>query len=218
MGCERHGHYEYFPYANLAHWRLGLLEEPAARRQLAGYYREGIEKVRLRARTNPYRLGTPLVWCSTNDVIALATEAVLYERLSGDRSYRELAAEARDWIFGRNPWGVSFVIGVPQDGRHASRPHHMFYQLAHHLPVGGLVDGPVTQEINERLKFEPFADDDLARFQSPLGVYHDATADFSTNEPIIDGTVSLALLLHLWSPPVDEAGQPRPSPAAGVAP
>jgi hypothetical protein len=198
MGCEKHGHYEFFPYANLAHWRLGLLEEPTERRRLAAYYREGLEKVRRRAETNPYRLGTPLAWCSTNDVIAAATEAVLYERLTGDDAYRELAAEARDWLLGRNPWGVSFVIGVPEHGRHASRPHHMFYQLAQHLPVGGVVDGPVTKAINDSLKFEPFADDGLERFQSPLGVYHDATEDFSTNEPIIDGTVSLALLLHLW--------------------
>ncbi|MBX3426840.1 MAG: glycoside hydrolase family 9 protein [Pirellulales bacterium] len=198
MGCDAHGHYEFFPYANLAHWRLGLVAGPEVRRELAEFYRQGLERVRVKAEANPYRLGTPLAWCSTNDVVAAATEAVLYERLTGDRTYRALAAEARDWIFGRNPWGVSFVIGVPENGRHASRPHHLFYKLADHLPVGGLVDGPVTKAINDALKFEPFEDDELARFQSETAVYHDVFADFSTNEPIIDGTVSLALLLHVW--------------------
>jgi endoglucanase len=143
-------------------------------------------------------VGTPLVWCSTNDVTALATQAMLYEQMTGDATYRALAAEARDWLFGRNPWGVSFVIGVPEGGRAASKPHHLFYKLQGHVPVGGVVDGPVSKETNDSLKFEPFGDDDLARFQSDVAVYHDLFADFSTNEPIIDGTVSLLLLLKVW--------------------
>ena len=198
MGRDAHGHYEFFPYVNLAHWRLYELVDAPVQKRLAEYYRKGLERIRDRALKNPYRIGTPLVWCSTNDVIAFATQARLYERMTGDDQFRSLGAEARDWIFGRNPWGVSFVIGVPDGGRASSRPHHMFYKLADHLPVGGLVDGPVTKQINDGLKFSPFEADPLARFQSDVAVYHDEFADFSTNEPIIDGTVSLLLLLDLW--------------------
>ena len=198
MGKTHHGHYEFFPYVNLGHWRLYPLVEERVQKQLADFYRTGLERVRERAEANPYRLGTPQVWCSTNDVIAFATQAVLYERMTGDKRYRGLATEARDWIFGRNPWGVSFVIGVPAGGRSASKPHHQMHKLAGLLPVGGLVDGPVYRDINEGLKFSDFGEDEFARFQSDIGVYHDAYADFSTNEPIIDGTVSLLLLLHVW--------------------
>jgi endoglucanase len=198
MGRERHGHYEFFPYVNLAHWRLYSHADEAAKQRLAGYYRTGLERVRDRALRNPYRLGTPVVWCSTNDVIAFATEARLYERMTGDPQFRTLAAEARDWIFGRNPWGVSFVLGVPEGGVYASKPHHMFYKLINHLPVGGLVDGPVARDIHESLKYASFGEDPLARFQSDVAVYHNVFEDFSTNEPIIDGTVSLLLLLELW--------------------
>lgn len=197
MGKDRHGHYEFFPYVNLAHWRLYPHADRAAQGRLAGYYRAGLQKVQDRA-DNPYRLGTPLVWCSTNDVIALATQAVLYEQMTGDRQFRMLAAEARDWIFGRNPWGVSMVVGVPGDGVAASRPHHLFYRLKGIVPVGGLVDGPVYRDINDSLKFEPFPDDAFARFQSDVAVYRDCFEDFSTNEPILDGTVSLLLLLKIW--------------------
>ena len=198
MGQDRHGHYEFFPYVNLAHWRLYPHVDAAVQKQLAEYYREGLERLRERAMKNPYRVGTPLVWCSTNDVVALATQAMLYEQMTGDTRYRELAAEARDWIFGRNPWGYSFVIGVPADGKASSRPHHLFYKLKNHLPVGGLVDGPVYKDINDGLKFASFDGDELARFQSKEMVYHDLFADFSTNEPIIDGTVSLLLMLSVW--------------------
>jgi hypothetical protein len=201
MGSARHGHYEWFPYVNLAHWRLYPLVDQATQQRLAGYYRAGLERVRMLAEKNPYRLGTPLVWCSTNDVIALATQAALYERMTGDAQFRPLAAEARDWIFGRNPWGVSFVLGVPEGGDTASRPHHLFYKLKNQVPVGGLVDGPVYKDINDRLKFTGIGEDRLARFQSDIGVYHDVFEDFSTNEPIIDGTVALLFLLHVWEQP-----------------
>lgn len=200
MGKDAHGHYEFFPYVNLAHWRLHELVEPDVQARLAGYYRAGLGRIRDRALKNPYRIGTPIVWCSTNDVIAFATQARLYEAMTGDDRFRGLAAEARDWIFGRNPWGVSFVIGVPEGGVASSRPHHMFHRLAKRLPVGGLVDGPVTRAINESLKFSPFENDPLAPFQSDFAVFHDEYADFSTNEPIIDGTVSLLLLLDVWDP------------------
>lgn len=200
MGGDRHGHYEFFPYVNLAHWRLYPFLDDAMKREIAGYYRSGLECIRERALKSPYRLGTPLVWCSTNDVIAFATQATLYEQMTGDTQFRALATEARDWIFGRNPWGVSFVIGVPETGNPSKRPHHLFYKLANHLPVGGLVDGPVYKDINDGLKFGDFGEDIYAPFQSPEGgVYHDVFEDFSTNEPIIDGTVSLMFLLKLWS-------------------
>jgi endoglucanase len=209
MGTDHHGHYEFFPYVNLAHWRLYPYVDAATRARVASYYRAGLERIRQRAEQNPYRLGTPLVWCSTNDVVALATQARLYEQMTGDTTYRELAAEARDWIFGRNPWGVSMVIGVPANGRHASRPHHLFYKLANHLPVGGIVDGPVSKKINDSLKFDTFNDPELEHFQSDVCVYHDQFADFSTNEPIIDGTVSLLLLLQVWSPEPTVVREPQ---------
>jgi hypothetical protein len=199
MGLDRHGHYEFFPYVNLAHWRLHPHVDEPTRQKLAGYYRAGLEKIRARAMKNAYRLGTPLVWCSTNDVIAFATQARLYEQMTGDRQFRELATEARDWIFGRNPWGVSFVIGVPESGNPSRHPHHLFYKLINHLPAGGLVDGPVYKDINDGLKFADFGQDVYARFQSVEGgVFHDVFEDFSTNEPIIDGTVSLMLMMRVW--------------------
>lgn len=80
----------------------------------------------------------------------------------------------------------------------ASKPHHLFWPLISHLAVGGLVDGPVHKDINDGLKFHDFGEDKLARFQSEAGVYHDVFDDFSTNEPVIDGTVSLLLLLEVW--------------------
>ena len=198
MGKAFHGHYEYFPYVNLAHWRLYDLVDGDEKARIAGYYRNNLEEVRLRAERNPWRVGTPFVWCSTNDVIAFATQAVLYEKMTGDARYRPLAAEARDWIFGRNPWGVSFVTGVGSFA--AADVHHPFtVHGGDHPPTGGLVDGPVSGAINDEFKkYFDIKDDPLARFQSAEAKYHRHISDFSTNEPTIDGTVSLLVLLRVW--------------------
>ncbi len=198
MGEDRHGHYEFFPYVNLAHWRLYPLVDEAVKARLASYYRAGLERLEARANQNPYRFATPLVWCSTNDVIALATQARLYEEMTSDTRFHGLATEARDWIFGRNPWGYSFVCGVPEGGRASSQPHHLFWKIGRRLPKGGLVDGPQAPDINKGLKYGDFGVDTLSRFQSEVAVYHDFFEDFGTNEPILDGTVSLLFLLERW--------------------
>jgi endoglucanase len=41
----------------------------------------------------------------------ISTEA-LYRRASGDATFAPLAGEQRDWLFGANPWGESFMVGV----------------------------------------------------------------------------------------------------------
>ena len=95
---------------------------------------------------------------------------------------------------------MSFVTGVPETGNPSRHPHHLFYKLINHVPVGGLVDGPVYKDINDSLKFADFGEDKYAVFQSVEGgVFHDTYSDFSTNEPIIDGTVSLLLLINVWA-------------------
>lgn len=47
---------------------------------------------------NPYRIGVPFIWCSDNLAVALATQCLLYERMTGDDSYRDFAARQRDWL------------------------------------------------------------------------------------------------------------------------
>ena len=60
---------------------------------------------------------------------------------------------------------------------------------------GGLLDGPVYASIYRNLRgirlMEP---DEYARFNSGVIVYHDDFGDYSTNEPIMDGTANLTYL------------------------
>jgi hypothetical protein len=62
---------------------------------------------------------------------------------------------------------------------------------------GGLLDGPVYERIFKSLKGVSITEPDpLAEFQGPA-VYHDDFQDYSSNEPIMDGTAAAILLWAL---------------------
>ena len=163
---------------------------------MAEYYRKGLERVLAEA-DNGFRIGVPFIWCSNNLIVSLATQAMLYRRMSGDERFLEMERAAVDWIFGANPWGVSMVIGYPAAGRTPRDPHSVVArEMGVATQTGGLVDGPVYAGIFQNLKgirlFEP---DEFAAFNTSFVVYHDDFGDYSTNEPIMDGTANLIYLL-----------------------
>jgi peptidoglycan/xylan/chitin deacetylase (PgdA/CDA1 family) len=195
MGKEQTGHYQYYPFMNVGHFRLYDLADREFKKLLAGYYREGIESCVRAGERNPYRVGVPFIWCSNNLLVALVTQCLLYERMTGDHQYREFAAKQRDWLLGRNPWGYSMFgeIGAVSP----KHPHLMTMELTGRAVRGGLVDGPVYERIFKSLKGVAITEPDpLAQFQGPA-VYHDDIQDYSSNEPTMDGTASAILMFSL---------------------
>jgi hypothetical protein len=194
MGKTQTGHYQYYPFMNVGHFRLYELDR-ASRKTLAGYYRAGIEQCVAAGKQNPYRIGVPFIWCSNNLIVALVTQCLLYERMTGDRGYAEFAGRQRDWLVGCNPWGYSMFTDVgtvyPRD------THLMTMQLTRRPVRGGLVDGPVYERIFKSLRGVSITEPDpLAAFQGPA-VYHDDVQDYSSNEPTMDGTASAILMWAL---------------------
>ncbi len=195
MGKEQTGHYQYYPFMNAGHFRLYDLVDGDFRKVLAGYYREGIELCVSAGGKNPYRIGVPFIWCSNNLIVALATQCLLYERMTGDMRYRDFAARQRDWLLGGNPWGYTMFTGI--GSAYPKDPHLMTVQLSRRPVRGGLVDGPVYGRIFRSLKGVAITEPDpLALFQGPA-IYHDDVQDYSSNEPTMDGTASAILLWAL---------------------
>lgn len=195
MGEEQTGHYQYYPFMNLGHFRLYDLVDEPFQRALAGYYREGIERCVAAGEKNPYRVGVPFIWCSNNLLTALTTQGLLYERMTGDTRYREFTLKQRDWLLGRNPWGTTMFTEV--GSKFPTDVHLMTTQLLKRPVRGGLVDGPVYERIFKSLKGVSITEPDpLAAFQGPA-VYHDDVKDYSSNEPTMDGTASAILMFAL---------------------
>ncbi|HEY2375026.1 MAG TPA: glycoside hydrolase family 9 protein [Gemmatimonadaceae bacterium] len=207
MGADTARHYEFFPWYNNGHyetWRSAL--GAGIKREMEDYYRRGIEAVIARA-TNGFRVGIPFIWCSNDLMTAFATQAMLYRKMTGDEQYREYEQAALDWLLGTNPWGTSMVIGWPNDGVWAHDPHSA---VAKALGVdklrGGLLDGPVYRSIYQNLKGIALHDaDEYALFNTGFIVYHDDIGDYSTNEPIMDGTASLVYLISGYAAEGDSA-------------
>ena len=201
MGADTAKHYQWFPWHNNGHHEIWRNAGSADRKIVAEYYRKGLAAVAARA-GNGFRIGIPFIWCSNNLMASFATQAYLYRRMTGDNQFREFEHAALDWLFGTNPWGVSMVIGLPHDGVFARDPHSVVAKEMHVELTGALLDGPVYSSIYKNLRGISLHDpDEYAPFNTGFIVYHDDVGDYSTNEPIMDGTANLTYVLAAMAGP-----------------
>lgn len=195
MGADTANHYQWYPWHNNGHFELWRAGGEAERAMAIGYYRDGLERVARRA-NNGFRAGIPFIWCSANLMVSLATQARLYREMSGDARFLDMEMAALDWLFGVNPWGMSMVIGIPKDGAFPRDPHSVVAKELSIVLTGGLVDGPVYRSIFQNLRgIRLIQADEFAPFNVGHIVYHDDLGDYSTNEPIMDGTANLTYLV-----------------------
>jgi len=193
-------HYQKYPFMNMGHFSLYQIAPADTKQQLAKWYQTNIEKVLKRAETNAYHNGVPFLWCSANLTVNFITQAMLYEKMTGDTQYHAQMLLHWDWLFGRNPWGTSMFTGIPENGETPFDVHIPPRALLKKTPAGGLIDGPIFRTIHDYLKglilIEP---DELADFQNDFVVYHDDIGDYSTNEPTMDGTADSIFMMALWA-------------------
>jgi peptidoglycan/xylan/chitin deacetylase (PgdA/CDA1 family) len=196
LGNDTAKHYQWYPFINLGHYELAKQLKDKRRDTIISYYKEGIKRVWDKAKQNAFYRGVPFIWCSNNLTTSFATQCYWYRQLTGDKTFSELEQANFDWLFGCNPWGTSFVYGLPSNSDTPTDPHSAFTHLRNYPIDGGLVDGPVYGSIYKSLiGITLYQPDDYAGFQSDLAVYHDDYGDYSTNEPTMDGTASLIYLL-----------------------
>lgn len=199
LGTDTARHYQWYPFINVGHYELTKdLQRDHSKEaaKVIGYYKEGIDKVWQKAKQNAFYRAIPFIWCSNNLTTSFATQCLWYRRLSGDNQYTALEQANFDWLFGCNPWGTSFVYGLPDGGDTPTDPHAAFSHMLHAPVDGALVDGPVYGNIFKGLiGLKLYNEDTYAPFQSDLAVYHDDYGDYSSNEPTMDGTASLIYLL-----------------------
>jgi hypothetical protein len=200
MPLDTAKHYQYYPFVNLRHYALHSATEGPFRDSLESYYRSGIEDCLQRGQRNPYGIGIPFIWCSNNLLTSLAAQIILYEHMTGDKTYHQFLLEQRDWLFGRNPWGTSMFTGMPDGGEYPVDVHTSVYAMTGQEVAGGLIDGPVYGTIYRSLLGLLLNDEDeFAAVQNPFVVYHDDMGDYSTNEPTMDGTAGAILMMAYFA-------------------
>ena len=99
-----------------------------------------------------------------------------------------VAAGARDYLLGRNPFGASFIVGHgPKAAKH---PHHWGSIFGARVPFGAVVGGPAPLKQIEGQDFSV-----SGPLQSRFAGYADAKKNYVTSEPAIDYSAASILLL-----------------------
>lgn len=200
MERDTASHYEMYPFVNMGHYALWQVGNKKDKQQMVAYYEQNLEKIKQRAEENPYGVGHLFIWCSNNLAAAVATQAMLYEEMTGSKKYRPLFQNHVNWLLGLNPWNSSMITDIPE---HADTPvdvHMPFWKLLNQSVKGSLVDGPILATIHENMiGITPSEPDEYAHLQPDHIKYMDDWADYSTNEPTLDGSAELLLILTLLS-------------------
>ncbi len=154
-------------------------------------------------------------------VLCYVITAKFYKQLTGSTNYDGFAQKQRDWVFGKNPWGTTFIVGAG-----STFPHCMQDQIANlaghfdgtpPLRYGATVDGP-TQSLSGNGAFVDNCDvTNFAMFDGKKALFRDGVAYWMTVEPALDYTVPTVLMyaqeMGELTPPVlqsrafSEAGQ-----------
>jgi endoglucanase len=125
-----------------------------------------------------------------------------YTQLTGDHSFDGFAAEQRDWLFGANAWGTSFMVG--EGSLFPQCPQHQVGNLAGNLVgkgkaliVGAVVNGPNDNsnfdgglgDLQDGMRQCPVNGvDPFASFNTSTASFVDDVRSWQTDEPALDMT------------------------------
>jgi hypothetical protein len=170
--------------------------DPAARAQGCRFLRDTASPTRDYSRANAFAPASYFQWGTTGVNGAGGAVAALAASGAGFRGGRAIAAGARDYMLGRNPWGASFVAGVGP--KSPKQPHHWasVFSPSRGLPEGAVVGGPAPREqiVAEGRSSGFRLRGPLRAFNSDVA-YDDRRANYVTSEPAIDYAAASILLL-----------------------
>ncbi len=175
-----------------AHFRLASLDK-----RFAAFLRKNLVAANDLSREHPFGEAVVGRWGSSNAMLGVALQAILWKRLTGEKTFDTLAARQRDFILGANPWGVSFVSNI---GKNPAKHFHSQVAYFHggYLP-GALAAGPVTAATLAQNPVQLERADPYLAFQSEELVYRDDRMDFVTNEPTIAAAATAVFVMGWYA-------------------
>ena len=178
--------------AAYAHYRLAKIYP-----RFADYLVVNLESFDKNKDGKVFNEGAAYTWGTNNLLLGITLQNILYYDLKRDHKYDRVAIDQRDYILGRNPWGVCFISGIGTD---YTRNFHN--QIAHfnngYLP-GGFAAGPIGKEYLDSSQI-PYEDGDrFEKFQTEEAVYRDDRMDYVTNEPTITANATAVFVMGNFS-------------------
>jgi len=196
MERDSASHYEMYPFVNMGHYALWQVGNSKDKKEMSKYYEHNLANIKRRAEENPYGVGHLFIWCSNNLAAAVATQAMLYEEMTGSTKYRFLMQNHINWLLGLNPWNSSMITEIPENSDTPVDVHMPFWRIYKKSIKGSLVDGPLWSTIHDKMLGITLSNPDEYTHLQPKHIkYMDDWADYSTNEPTLDGSAELLLIL-----------------------
>lgn len=162
---------------SLAHYRLAKFDL-----QFADYIKNNLELFNQNKDGNLFGKGTSLSWGTNNTLLGVTLQKILWKRLTNDAKFDTLASYQKDFILGRNPWGISLIYGKGKN--FTTNFHHQIAKIKGKLP-GGFAAGPATKEFMKNYNIPYERPDQYSKFQTEDVFYRDDYMDYVTNEPTI---------------------------------
>lgn len=175
---------------SLAHYKIAL-HNP----NFAKYIYQNLKNSKKTSDESFLREGLEYSWGTTNSFLGVSLQAVLYKKLTGSNEFDSLNIYQRDYILGRNPWGVSFIYNI---GTAFSKNLHSqvaFFNNGY-LP-GAITAGPAPSNLLDKYKIQRLNNDN--EFNSADIKYFDDRMDYITNEPTIVGNATALFVFGVQS-------------------
>lgn len=177
---------------SLAHYQLSKIDTT-----FIIYIKNNLDFFNSTKNSNLFGEGAAYSWGTNNTLMGISLQVALYKKLTNDNSYDSLAVYQRDYVLGKNQWGISFIHGI---GKKYS--NHFHHQVAHFMDgelPGGFAAGPVKKEFLEDFDFAYESEDEYAMFQTDSSYYRDDKMDYVSNEPTITANATAIFVMGYYS-------------------
>ncbi|MFB3057817.1 MAG: glycoside hydrolase family 9 protein [Ignavibacteriaceae bacterium] len=176
---------------SLAHYKLSKVIP-----RFTDYIKSNINFFNAKKDSSVFNEGVNYTWGTTTSLLGTSLQAILYESLTGSEQFDSLIILQRDYILGRNPWGLSFINGIGE-----KYPEHIHSQIAFfnygNLPGALSAGGAPVSIIN---KYEiARSDSSFSFFNSQSVAYFDDWNDYITNEATIFGNATALFVYGYFS-------------------
>jgi hypothetical protein len=131
---------------------------------------------------------------SIAESLGAAATCLAARRLNGTPGCDVVAQRQLHWLFGENPFGISFLLGAGTAS--PQHLHHSFGEAAHRTIPGAIAGGPTAARTLAQSKLPlPGKDDAFAAWSTDDLLYEDKVDDYVCNEPAIDFAAALVFAI-----------------------
>jgi len=176
---------------SLVHYKIALHNPDFVK-----YIYQNLNQYRKTSNKSFLHEGLKYSWGTTNTFLGVSLQSILYKKLTGSNEFDSLNIFQRDYILGRNPWGVSFVYNIGTNFVKNLHSQVAFFNNGY-LP-GALTAGPSPSNLLENYKIQRM-DNDYNEFNSDEVEYFDDRMDYITNEPTIVGNATALFVFGFFS-------------------